>query len=107
MANQPARVYINNYYRAVNETADNFSVTLPSQIINADSMSINSASIPLLCYTFAPEESILYFQAGSTAVRQVTLNTQKVYTTNEQVRADLQTLNSVDSKGNKTTSISL
>jgi hypothetical protein len=80
MSNYPARVYINNVYRQPTDTADNFNVTLPSQIINAKTMSINSATIPLLCYTFDSTESVFYYQAGSTVVQQVTLNLKKIYT---------------------------
>ena len=88
MSSQPARVYLNGYYRGQSDSASEFTVTLPQAIIGAQTMSINSATIPFLCYTFDISESVFYYQAGSTAVQSVTLNLQKVYTSLTQFIAD-------------------
>ena len=90
---KPSRLYVNNYYRNYpNDTADNFTVTLPQAIINATSMSINSASLTFLCYTFATAESIFYYQCGSTVVKKFTLNLKKVYNTIDSFIVDFQAL---------------
>lgn len=88
MSSQPARVYLNGYYRQPSDSASEFTVTLPQAIIGAQTMSINSATIPFLCYTFDLSESVFYYQAGSTAVQSVTLNLQKVYTSLAQFITD-------------------
>ena len=88
MSSQPARVYLNGYYRGPSDSASEFTVTLPQAIIGAQTMSINSATIPFLCYTFDLSESVFYYQAGSPVVQSVTLNLQKVYTSLTQFIAD-------------------
>jgi hypothetical protein len=90
MSSYPSRVYVNGYYRQSGETADDFTVQLPNAIIKPKQMSINSASIPFLCYTFGESESIFYFQAGSNVVRQITLNLTKNYTSISQFITDFQ-----------------
>lgn len=90
MSSYPSRVYVNGYYRQAGETADDFTVNLPNAIIKPKQMSINSASIPLLCYTFGETESIFYFQAGSNVVRSITLNTKKNYTSVAEFITDFQ-----------------
>ena len=90
---QPSRLVLNGYYRRPTDTANNFTVTLPTQITNPKVMSINSANIPFLCYNFGESESRFYFQTGaSTNVNVVTLNTQKVYVGVSDFVTDFQTL---------------
>jgi hypothetical protein len=90
---QPSRVYINGYYRRATDTANNFNVQLPTQILNPVTMSVNSCVLNLLAYNIPRTECNVWFQVnvGAIAVFKATLNTGKVYSTADTLCADLQT----------------
>ena len=94
MSIQPSRLYISSYYRRNTDSASNFTVTLPSQVNNPKQLAVISAVIPYLCYNFGETESIFYFmttQSGAT-VKQVTVNTQKVYNSATEFQTDFNAL---------------
>jgi hypothetical protein len=103
---QPSRVYINGYYRRINDSANNFTVQLPTQIINPVSMSINSAVLNLLAYNIPRTECNIWFQTnggGAGTVYKTTLNIAKVYSTSDVLCADIQTAMRASSTDNTIT----
>ena len=90
--NQPGRVYLSSYYRRAQDSANSFTLSLPSQIINPKILSINSCVIPYLWYNFGSTERILYYQLSTPVLSRIwtiTLNTAKVYSTTAEFITDL------------------